>query len=307
MDNKEKYEYIRNNISVVDFARRCGFTPIKKGKYYSLKEHDSVIIDTRKNCYWQNSVAGSGSSIGKGGSVIDFAINLCNMTVSEAIKTLENELNISDFAAMPLKKNQQKEITSNALELPPKADNYKKVFAYLIKTRKINADIVKTLVDRGYIYQDKHNNCVFVGFDINNPEEPVFATKRGTNTFKPFYGDVLGSDYSRCWFVSNNSEILCVTEAVIDALSVMTLSGNSNNYDYLALGGVGKWKSIDTYLSTGKYKMIYLSLDNDQKGIQTMQEMSSYIERTYPNVNIMKVIPPKQSGKDWNEVLQGNS
>lgn len=52
MTSKEKFDWIKENISIVDYASSIGFTPVRKGKYYSLKEHDSIIIDTHKNVYW---------------------------------------------------------------------------------------------------------------------------------------------------------------------------------------------------------------------------------------------------------------
>lgn len=51
MTSKEKFDWIKENISIVDYASSIGFTPVRKGKYYSLKEHDSIIIDTHKNIY----------------------------------------------------------------------------------------------------------------------------------------------------------------------------------------------------------------------------------------------------------------
>lgn len=86
---------IKEEVKITDFAAYLGFTVIKKGKYFSLKEHDSVIIDIRKNCYWQNSMPGKGKSIGHGGSVIDFAINVGNMDLHEAIKALKRYGNIT--------------------------------------------------------------------------------------------------------------------------------------------------------------------------------------------------------------------
>ena len=41
------------DISIVDYARQIGFTPIKVGRYYSLKEHDSVRIDTSRNVFFR--------------------------------------------------------------------------------------------------------------------------------------------------------------------------------------------------------------------------------------------------------------
>ena len=60
------YQIIKEQIRIIDYAPRLGFTVKRKGKYYSLKEHDSVIIDPEKNCFWRNSVPTIGTAIGKG-------------------------------------------------------------------------------------------------------------------------------------------------------------------------------------------------------------------------------------------------
>ena len=42
MKAKEKCEWIKQNISIVDYASSIGFTVVRKGKFYSLKEHDKI-------------------------------------------------------------------------------------------------------------------------------------------------------------------------------------------------------------------------------------------------------------------------
>ena len=88
MTSKEKFDWIKENISIVDYASSIGFTPVRKGKYYSLKEHDSIIIDTHKNVYWQNSISGYGKCIGEMGSIIDFAMKFCNMSFYEVTQAV---------------------------------------------------------------------------------------------------------------------------------------------------------------------------------------------------------------------------
>lgn len=48
MDKQEVYRMIKEQVKIVDYAPRMGFTVIRKGRYFSLKEHDSVIIDPEK-------------------------------------------------------------------------------------------------------------------------------------------------------------------------------------------------------------------------------------------------------------------
>ena len=96
-------------------------------------------------------------------------------------------------------------------------------------------------------------------------------------------------------------------ESVIDAMSIMSLVDSNEKYNYLALGGVGKWEAIKTYLDRGNIKKIVIATDNDnQGGIPCAQLMCSFVKENYPDVVRKWKLPPKKYGKDWNDVLQGN-
>lgn len=298
---------IKEQIKITDYAAYLGFTVVKKGRYFSLKEHDSVMIDTTKNKYWQNSVGGTGGSIGNGGSVIDFAMNFGNMTLNEAIYALKSYGNITDkeihinASKEEIKERIFKE-NGKELKLPTASENMKKVYAYLVKTRKISPKIVREFVTKKMLYQDERGNCVFVGYDYMDKNKPVFACKRGTNTYNPFNGDVSGCDYSKCFYIDNGSTKLLIGEAVIDIMSIMTLlKVRWKEYNYLAIGGVGKWKSIETYLAQNKIKSVTIATDSDEKGILAAQNICAYIKDQYPLVNRKWKLPKKK--KDWNEVL----
>lgn len=302
MDKSEKFRRIRESINILDYARSIGFTPIKKGKYYSLKEHDSVMIDDDKNIYWQNSVPGAGSSIGKQGSVIDFAMRFNNMTCYEVISEFEKFIKGDNKTR---ESRVQKKQLPNKIVLPEKDTNMRKVFAYLVKTRCISASVVQDMVDRKMLYQDVNGNCVFVGYDLNDKNKIVFSNRRGTNTEKPFYGDIKGCDYNKCLYIDNESDTLCITEAVIDAMSIMTMTiNNEEKYNYLILAGVGKWKCVDIYLKTGKYKKVLIAVDNDKAGLETAENIWNFMQEHYSNIDKSKVLPPAKQGKDWNKVLQ---
>ena len=42
--NKKMIEQIKEQISILDVAKENGLTPVKRGDYYTLAEHDSVVI-----------------------------------------------------------------------------------------------------------------------------------------------------------------------------------------------------------------------------------------------------------------------
>lgn len=284
------------DISIVDYARQIGFTPIKVGRYYSLKEHDSVRIDTSRNVFFRNST-------GKKGSIIDFVMAMRGISLGAAIKELNGNLGSLE-PTEKREKNYPDKDKPTSLQLPNKASSMKNVFAYLVKTRCISQKLVQELVDRDMLYQDDRNNCVFVS--RNEENIAVFATIRGTNTYKRWVGDVYGCDYSHSFFIDNGANKLVVTESVIDALSfmdVMNQRGNYHlNYNYLALSGTGKAKeAIEYHIEKEKYGEVLLALDSDTAGKRITAEMVSHINEIKPEINVSDYNP--EIYKDWNEAL----
>ena len=281
-------------ISITEYARQMGFTPVKIGSYYTLKEHDSVRIDPRKNIFFRNST-------GDRGTVIDFVMAFKGVSCGEAIKLLCDEIELpkvyKEQNSVPQKKKE--------LILPAKARNMKNVFAYLVKTRCINQKIVQEMVDRDMLYQDERNNCVFVSRNENG--KSVFATVRGTNTDKKWVGDVSRCDYSHSFFIDNCSRNLIVTESVIDAISMMDIKEqkgeNHQEYNYLSVSGLGKSReALGYHLGKNVYDIVFLAFDNDDKGREIAKEMKKYIESINQDISVSMLIP--EAAKDWNEELQ---
>lgn len=281
-------------ISITEYARQMGFTPVKIGSYHTLKEHDSVRIDPRKNIFFRNST-------GDRGTVIDFVMAFKGVSCGEAIKLLCDEIELpkvyKEQNSVPQKKKE--------LILPAKARNMKNVFAYLVKTRCINQKIVQEMVDRDMLYQDERNNCVFVSRNENG--KSVFATVRGTNTDKKWVGDVSGCDYSHSFFIDNCSRNLIVTESVIDAMSMMDIKEqkgeNHQEYNYLSVSGLGKSReALGYHLGKTLYDIVFLAFDNDDKGRKIAKEMKKHIESINQDISVSMLIP--EAAKDWNEELQ---
>lgn len=295
---------VKEQVKITDYAKELGYTLVKKGKYYSLKEHDSVMIDPEINRYWRNSEPGNGGSIGQGGSVIDFVMKFEAVSLEEALRILGNKVDFTNYTRTVSQVKKKGDVSkSKTLQLPPKGKNMHKVFAYLIKTRGIAAEIVQELVRRNQLYQDDHGNCVFVSYDEKG--QSVFACRRGTNTYVPFYGDVAGSDYNRGFYLNNRADRIYVTESVIDALSVMTLKGkDARQWNYLALNGVGKWHMICFYLGEERICGVWIGLDNDDPGATAGIMLARKVKEIRPGIEVHFDFPPGKEGKDWNEVLQ---
>lgn len=315
--NREESErmtkWMKDNISIVDVCQSMGYSPVRVGqRYYSLKEHDSVRLDMQKNCFYWNSM-------GEKGSVIDACVTFGNMDKSEAYNHLyamaggREEVykaaigNQEQMQYMP----KQKDVTYPAkekneihkVELPEKGTSHRNVYAYLGKTRHISNDIISEFIKKDMLYQDNRKNCVFVSRDKSGV--PVFACKRGTNTFKRFVADCRGNDYSKGFYVDNGSDKMFVGESVIDIMSKMTIlhkeGKDYHDYNYLALAGTEKQEPIKNICKENPHiKEIAVGLDHDDAGWMAALN----IERTFKDTDVrVRVDIPAKSGQDWNDVL----
>lgn len=302
MNRQDVYREIKSQIKIEEYARKMGYTVVKKGRFFSLKEHDSVMIDPRKNCFWRNSEPGSGKSIGKGGSIIDFVCEFRGATLHEALKELSEEIDLDTSSSLGQGRIEM-QTEKQEIRLPKQDGTMRNIYAYLIKTRGIDKEVVQNLVDRHMLYQDMNKNCVFISYDIQDKKKVVFGCRRGTNTYHPFYGDLAGCDYRQCFYYPNNDkERLYITESVIDMMSVMSLKKDRAAFRYLALAGVGKIDALDIYLSDARIHETWIGTDNDEPGRKAARLLRDKIQRLRPDIKIVFDLP--KEGKDWNDVLK---
>jgi hypothetical protein len=297
-------------VPIADYAARIGFTVIRKGKYFSLKEHDSVIIDSYKNCFWRNSVFQRGQR-GGAGSVIDFAIEFggCRDTKA-AMRELALSYGIegdtpstvkpTSYSKSPEVKKEKKEI--GELVLPPQADNNKASVRYLCRERGIDISVVRYFLAKKMLYTDERANCVFVSHR--------FACVRSTGGYR-FVADVLGCDYDECFYFrgSERAKTLVVAESVIDIMSIMTQFVRENkrytDYCYLALSGTNKLPSLFYHLDKEpSITNILLALDNDDAGQAATETAIEELNNRGKHENYKIYFPP--NGKDWNDYIKGN-
>ncbi len=282
-------------ISIVDYASRMGFTVQRVGSYYTLKEHDSVRIDPRTNRFFRNST-------GERGSIIDFVMEFENVNNTQAISQLARYLG-SDRPTPARTVSSKPREKKTRLELPQKSKSMKNIFAYLIQTRKISPEIVNEWVAKKNLYQDTHNNCVFVTFDSKG--RPAFASQRGTNTSKPFKADVPGSNYDICHFINNGASTLIIGEAAIDIMSVQTImkahGRDLSKYNYLSLNGSTKIRAVINALQSSKTDTVILATDNDTAGKIARDSLRDLISEYSPDIKVEDYVPTHE--KDWNAEL----
>ena len=288
-----------HNISILDYLERnYGFTFKKVGNGFRCREHNSFFVNADQKAWYWNS-----HGIG-GGDVIEFVRKYEKMTYEQALVQVINPTNQENVSYTKAPQNIEKQ--KRELVLPPvKQGQYKRVFAYLTKTRKIDSKIVECLMHKKFIFEDSRGNCVFVGY--NKMGVPAYAAMRSTNTYQRFRRDASGSDKSNGFYLKGyNLRKIYVFEAPIDLLSHATLknleSGNNRewlNSTRLSLAGVSD-NALERFLNDyPEVEEICFCLDNDAAGKEaTEMLMRKYSSKGYT----VSSEPPKL--KDYNEDLQ---
>ncbi|MGV8147044.1 MAG: DUF3991 domain-containing protein [Alkaliphilus sp.] len=279
-----------SDINIIAYAESRDFD-VKKisPRSYKIPGYGGLYINAdghKWNCF----------SKGTGGGAIQFVMEMEGKTWVESIKQLlgTNHEELPFIPPIP----KELEIKGDLI-LPEKNDTYKHIFAYLIKTRKIDKDVVTQFVKDKKIYEDVNRNCVFVGYDDDN--KPRYASVRGTNTNKRFRRDIENSDKGYPVCVNGKTDTLLVFESAIDLMSYLTLLKNYGveefNHHMISMGGMS-YLPIQNYLEKhAEISKMTLCLDSDEEGNMFSEKI---IEKYVKDYEIARHIP---KGKDFNEEI----
>lgn len=236
----------------------------------------------------------------KGGNAVQFVEKYYNKSYQDAVQMLLEE-HIEPIS-IDIQKKQKEE--KKPFELPAPNKSMKQIFAYLLKARFLDRDVVKYFVNHGLIYESaKYHNCVFVGVDKNGKAR--HAHKRGTYTLgDSFKGNVESVEAEYSFHYTGTSNVLFVFEAPIDMLSYISLhKDNWQEHSYVSLCSVSDRAAIQMLKDNPNINKIYLCLDNDLEGIDSDYRIRHNLNQIgYYDVAFIR---PKY--KDWNEILKAKN
>ena len=139
---QEQYDKARS-VPLLPFLEQRGYDFKKCGSEYHMKLHDSFVV---KNDLWR------WYSQGLSGNVISFLTKVENMNIVSAVLHLcgeENSNLISQYKPITRKKQNE----NKNLLLPQKNDSSRHIFAYLMKIRGIDRDIISKLIHEGKLFE----------------------------------------------------------------------------------------------------------------------------------------------------------
>ncbi len=306
---REVYEYNSTDrsealkVSLTAIAADLGYTPERVGKRCILKEMDSLVI-FNDSTWYRFSQKGNKT----GGTQIDFLMEYGGAeTVGEAINRLLEFKGGSAVEILP--KHEGSTDKSFSMKLPEKNSNYKRLYAYLIKTRGISQETISDFIHRKLIYEDAdHHNIVFLGRDPDG--EVRYAGMRGTaDQVKVFKCDVAGNDKNYGLNIINkDSDELKVFEGAIDLMSYIDMYCDKKS-NKLVLGGVADNPLEQLLKDYGHIRKIVFCLDADQPGHDAVygkdengQHIPGLMDK-YRSMGYEVGVDAPAYGKDFNEQL----
>lgn len=283
-------------VNLPQFLMAHGFDLKKVGKEYVWKDHDSLHIK-------DNGPGERGAwfrfSEDKGGDNIGFLREYMGMSFVDAVEALTGEH--IDRTYIPSRTYEQKPKTVTARELSlAEADNARRVFAYLCKTRGLDYDMVSALVRGGSIAQEeKTGNVLFKYYDEHG--KVIGAEKVGTSTEHKFKGIATGSAAGHGFeVVRGTGEKAFFFESAIDMLSYLQMHDKElTDCRLVSMMGVKPNIVLDTILRNNiSPDHVFLCSDNDTAG----NEFAQRLQEQYPD---MKRVITLDTYKDWNDMLRG--
>lgn len=181
------------------------------------------------------------------------------------------------------------------------------MYAYLLKHRFLDRNVVNAFVRAGLLYEScekfkdrEYHNAVFVGKDENGV--PRHAHKRSLNSLgKTFRINVEGSD-PRCSFhYTGTSNRLYVFEAPIDLMSFLSRYPRGwQEHSFVALCGTAEHAMLWMLEQNPGLRTVCLCLDHDEAGIEASGRLAELLhEHGYDDVGMLQ-----SEHKDWNEDLK---
>lgn len=280
-----------SSVDLEEFLRQQGEKLIRSGPEFRLTSDHSITV--RGNEWYDHAT-------GRGGGPISFVQQFYSLSYPEAVtRLLDGGLANAHNAG-----SKQREQKRNPFALPPANQDMRRVYAYLLKRRFLDRDVVTAFARAGLLYEScekfngrEYHNAVFVGKDETGAAR--HAHKRSINDIgKTFRINVEGCDPRYSFHHTGSSDRLYVFEAPIDLLSFLTRYPRGwQEHSFVSLCGTSEHAMLWMLEQNPGIRSVCLCLDHDEAGIEAGGRLTDILhERGYDSVG---VIQPEY--KDWNE------
>ena len=265
-----------NDVDLEEYLLRRGEKLLPSGREKRLASDRSITI--RGNEWFDHETQA-------GGHPIDFLRIHYQMSFPEAMRNL---LSGNQGQVFPAAK--KKDIQPKPFALPPENSNMRRAFAYLLRQRHIDRDVLIEFVRAKLLYEDAdYHNIVFVGRDENGTAK--HAHMRSTNSWgDPFRLNVEGCNPRYSFHYDGKDGRLYVFEAPIDLLSYISLHPDRwQDHSYVACCGTSAIPVITCLDRMVRPEEVVLCLDNDEAGHKAARRIAGELLREW-NVTVSAVL-----------------
>ena len=276
-----------NEVDLPSFLLDRGEKLIMAGRDYRLVSDHSITV---RGPMWYDHAAR------KGGRAISFVQQFYDKTYPEAVTML---LGRDGQGIIPIVKKEPESREPKPFALPEPYGTMRRMYAYLMRQRHIDREVISYFVHEKLLYEDKHHNCVFVGLDGSG--EAKHAHIRSTNSEgRVFRMNIESSASEHCFHKNGTDKSLYVFEAPIDLLSHITLYPYGwQEHSYVACCGTSIQPVLERLRQNPKLDTVYLCLDNDDAGNDACDRMTDTLEDM--GLEVQRLCPVR---KDWNDDLR---
>ncbi len=138
---------------IAELLRRQGQTLKRSGSEYEWKD-GSAKVTVRGNLWFHQYDH-------EGGDAIDFVRRFMGKSYPEAVEFLLSGCGGSLTLSPPIQRQPPKPFV-----LPEKNEDMRRVYAYLLRCRGLNRDVVNVFAQKNMIYESApYHNAIFVGYD----------------------------------------------------------------------------------------------------------------------------------------------
>ncbi len=284
---EEQKEQVRK-IDLVAYLNRNGYKLKRAGSDYVWESPQGKVSIRGNRWYHQYDR--------EGGYVISFFQRFFDMSFQEAMKMLLEEQGI------PYETMEEEVKEKKAFELPKANGCMRRIFAYLLKERHLDKDVIQYFVHRKLIYEDEeYHNVIFVGRDEEGI--PRHAHKRGASGKSCYKGNIESSNPDYSFHYVGPSNKIYVFEAPLDMLSYISLhKENWKEHSYVALCSVATKALVYLLNQYPHLTEVHPCLDHDKAGIEGDYRILEKV-RELGDYTIKPELPKY---KDWNEELKAS-
>lgn len=256
------------NISIYDYARTHGYNCEKAGKEIHIRGYGGLYVNLESNKFYNHSE-------GRGGhGCISFVQYMEGLSFTQAMKALVGEGAIK-YEKREWEPVERKEKPTEFIP-PEKAATYKNLYAYLIKERKLDKDLITEFVKKEILYQTtsttnskdgetyKNENIVF----LHRAEDGTVcgASEQGTKSSARFKKNYTGTDKDHGFLYKKGvvpNKVVYLFEAPIDLMSFVQLHPEITDAHFVAMEGL-KPSIAEHYINDDW--LVYSCVDNDNAG-----------------------------------------